>query len=94
MPATSIDLPDLLKERAATAARRAGTSLEQFILDAIAEKTGLDETRAAMHAQADERLAQFRRTGETVSLSEMEEFLDKRVVKEDTPYPVPKQRRA
>lgn len=94
MSTTSIDLPEPLKQRAATAAQRAGTSLEQFILDAIAEKTELDGVRSDMHLQADQRLAEYRLSGATISLDAMEAFLDQRANGVNAAPPVPKKHRS
>ncbi len=49
MSTTTIRLPDDLKARLAAAAERAGTTSHNFILQAIAEKTELEEQRQAFH---------------------------------------------
>ena len=66
MGTTSIRLTDQLKARVAAAAKREGTSANNFIVTAITEKADADERRADFYAEADRRWAEFLRTGESV----------------------------
>lgn len=50
MPTTAIRLPEDLKARVAAAAKRSGTTTHGFILEAIAEKTKLEDLRADFDA--------------------------------------------
>jgi predicted transcriptional regulator len=52
MTTTTIRLPEDLKARVATAAKRSGMTAHSFILEAIAEKTQQAELRADFDAVA------------------------------------------
>ena len=79
MSTTTIRLSDDLKTRVSRAAERAGTTTHSFILNAIAEKTELEERRADFHAVADQRHAGLVASGKTVAWSEMRRYLENRV---------------
>lgn len=79
MSTTTIRIPDDLKMRVAKAAGRAGTTPHNFILEAIAEKTGQAERRADLDAVAEERYARIVETGKTIPWSEMRSYLEDRV---------------
>jgi predicted transcriptional regulator len=66
MSTTIIRLPDELKARVAEAAKQAGTTSHNFILEAIAEKVDLAAQRAAFHALADKRYAEFLESGKSI----------------------------
>lgn len=78
MSTTTIRLPDDLKVRVAEAADRAGTTSHNFILQAIAEKTELEERRAAFHEEADRRYAEIVATGKTIPWETMRAYLEAR----------------
>lgn len=80
MSTTTIRLPDALKARIAKAADAAGTTSHNFILEAIAEKAELAEQRAAFHALADQRYAQFLETGESIPWEDARAWLKRRLV--------------
>src|SRR3546814_5024870 len=75
MSTTTIRLPDELKARIAEAAKRAGTTSHNFILEAIAEKADLAERRADFDAVAEQRYARIFTTGKTIPWSEMRDYL-------------------
>ena len=79
MSTTTIRLSDDLKTRVSRAAERAGTTTHSFILNAIAEKTELEERRADFHAVADQRHAGLVASGKTIPWSEMRRYLEDRV---------------
>ena len=79
MSTTTIRLPDELKARVAEAAKQAGTTSHNFILEAIAEKTDLAAQRAAFHALADQRYAQFLETGKSIPWEEARTYLLDRI---------------
>lgn len=79
MSTTTIRLSDDLKTRVSRAAERAGTTTHSFILNAIAEKTELEERRADFHAVADQRLASLVASGKTIPWTEMRRYLETRV---------------
>lgn len=79
MSTTTIRLPDELKSRVANAAKRAGTTAHNFILEAIAEKAELAERYADFDAVAEQRYAGIVETGETVPWDEMRSYLQARV---------------
>ena len=88
MSTTTIRLPEELKARVATAAKRSGTSTHSFILEAIAKKTDQDELRADFDAVAEDRYARIAATGETVSWQEMRGYLEDRLLGKEVKRPV------
>lgn len=87
MSTTTIRLPDDLKARVSSAAKRAGKTTHSFILEAIAEKTMQDENRAGFAAQAEARYANVIATGETIPWTEMREYLKAKVTGQDATLP-------
>ena len=79
MSTTTIRLPKDLKERLARAAERAGTTPHGFILEAIAEKTELEERRLEFLDTAEQRYADIVTSGKTVPWSEMRRHLERRL---------------
>ena len=78
MSTTTIRLPEDLKARVVEAAKRSGTTAHGFILEAIAQKTELDERCADFHAVAEQRFARLVASGKTVAWSEMRRYLEDR----------------
>ncbi|MES2129384.1 MAG: ribbon-helix-helix protein, CopG family [Pseudomonadota bacterium] len=94
MSTTTIRLPDELKERIAKAAQRAGKTTHSFILEAIAEKTAIEEQRAEFDAEADARFARLAASGKTIPWSEMRHYLAGRVAGKQLSSPQAKKKRA
>ena len=88
MGTTTIRLPDDLKARVAEAAKQAGTTSHNFILEAIAEKTDLATQRAEFHALADKRYAQFLESGKSISWEEARTYLKSRLAGKAVKRPV------
>lgn len=88
MSTTTIRLPDELKARIAEAAKRAGTTSHNFIVEAIAEKADSTERRAAFHALADQRYADFLESGKSISWEEARSYLKDRVAAKNMKRPV------
>ena len=86
---TTIRLPDDLKARIASAAERAGKTTHGFMLDAIAEKTALEEQRADFDAEADARFAKIVKSGKTIPWSDMRHYVEQRFAGKPSPHPVP-----
>ena len=78
MSTTTIRLPKDLKERIARAAERAGTTAHGFILQAIAEKTDIEERRTDFLDTAEQRYAAITAAGRTVPWREMRRYLERR----------------
>ena len=78
MSTTTIRLPEDLKARVAQVAKAAGITPHGFILEAIAEKAELAEQRAAFHALADQRYAQFLESGESIPWEDARPWLKQR----------------
>ncbi len=78
MSTTTIRLPEELKARIAAAAERTGSTAHNFILQAIAEKTELEERRADFHEEADRRYADIVATGKTIPWDTMRAYLEAR----------------
>jgi predicted transcriptional regulator len=90
MSTTTIRLPDSLKIRIATAARRAGTTAHNFILEAIAEKADEAERRGDFHDAAEKRYAGIVATGQAMPWSEMRAYLENRLAGKRARRPSPK----
>lgn len=90
MSTTTIRLPKDLKERLARAAERAGTTPHGFILEAIAEKTDLEERRSDFLDTAEQRYADIVTSGKTVPWSEMRRYLERRLAGSRSPRPKPR----
>lgn len=88
MSTTTIRLPDELKARIARAAKAAGTTSHNFILEAVAEKAEQVERRADFHALADQRWAEFLETGESIPWEEVRRYLMGRIQGKAMPRPV------
>ena len=73
---TTIRIEDELKERVTAAAAAAGKSAHAFILDAITESVERAEEDAAFHRLADERWAEFGRTGMAVPWEDVKAWLE------------------
>lgn len=79
MSTTTIRLPEDLKARITVAAKRAGTTSHNFILEAITEKANKDERRANFNDQADQRYSKIIATGVTIPWVEMRNYLENRL---------------
>jgi uncharacterized protein (DUF1778 family) len=88
MPTTTIRLSEDLKARVTDAAKRAGTTSHNFILEAIAEKADQAERHDAFHALADARYAQFIADGKTIPWNEMRSYLEARLAGKTAKRPV------
>lgn len=91
---TTIRMPDELKARVASAAERAGKTTHGFILEAIAEKTELEDQQANFDAEADARFADILKTGKTIPWSDMRDYLADRLAGKETKPPRAKKSRA
>jgi predicted DNA-binding protein len=94
MSTTTIRLPEELKARIASAAKRAGKTTHSFILEAIAEKAEIEEQRADFDAVADARFAKIVESGKTIPWTEMRRYLEDRVAGKAPPRPIAKKKRA
>lgn len=88
MSTTTIRLPDELKARVAEAAKQAGTTPHNFILEAIAEKADQAAERAAFHALADERYAEFLESGKSIPWEDARAYLKGRLAGKAVRRPV------
>ena len=79
MTTTTIRMPEDLKARVASAARRSGTTPHGFMLEAIAEKAEQAELRADFDTVAEERYARIVDSGKTVSWDKMRGYLEQRL---------------
>lgn len=75
MSTTTIRLPEALKASVARAAKLAGTTSHNFILEAIADKAKLADARSDFIAAAEARYADIVESGETISWLEMQQHL-------------------
>lgn len=88
MSTTTIRLPEDLKARVTVAAKRAGTTSHNFILEAISEKTDQEERRGDFNDLADKRYANIIATGKTISWDDMRGYLEDRLAGKATTHPV------
>lgn len=79
MSTTTIRLPEDLKARVAAAAKRAGTTSHNFILEAIAEKADQEERCGEFHDTAERRYAEIVASGKTIPWTEMRRYLEDRL---------------
>lgn len=75
MSTTTIRLPDDLKEKVSRAAKRAGTTSHNFILEAIAEKAELAEQRNNFLSVAESRYSAIVASGQTIPWADMQRYL-------------------
>jgi hypothetical protein len=87
MSTTTIRLSKVMKVRVARAAARAGTTTQKFILQAIAEKTQMDELNSNVNASANRRYANIVATGRTISWNDMKAYLVRRMAGEPAERP-------
>lgn len=90
MSTTTIRLPKELKDRVTLAAKRAGTTVHAFLLEAIAEKTEQDELQAEFRGTAEQRDTLIVATGKAVEWGEMRRYLERRVVDKKAAAPKPR----
>ena len=88
MSTTTIRLPDELKVRVAEAAKQAGTTSHNFILEAIAARADSAERQADFYAEATRRYERVAETGETIPWNEFRDYLTDRIHGKATPRPV------
>jgi predicted transcriptional regulator len=74
MPATSIRLPDELKQRIDALAAATGKTAHAFMLDALAETAESMERQQAFETEAERRWLEYQRTGEYVTLEDMRAY--------------------
>lgn len=87
MSTTTIRLSDELKARVTEAAKRAGTTAHGFILEAIAEKTALDERCADFREEAEDRYASIIASGESIAWEDMRNYLKAKASNKDISLP-------
>ena len=75
MSTTTIRLPDDLKEKVTRAAKRAGTTSHNFILEAIAEKAELTELRNNFLSVAESRYSAIVASGKSIPWADMQRYL-------------------
>lgn len=90
MSTTTIRLSEAMKVRVAQAAERAGTTSHNFILQAIAEKTEMDELSAQFNSVAEQRYADIVATGKSIPWPDMRAYLTKRIAGEAATPPTAK----
>jgi predicted transcriptional regulator len=90
MSTTTIRLPDELKTRIARAAKRAGTTSHNFILEAIAEKAEMVEQRNDFIATAEARYANIVESGKTIPWKDMQRHLADRMTGKKSSRPAAK----
>lgn len=90
MSTTTIRLSDELKARVAAAAKRAGTTSHNFILEAIAEKADQEERRGEFDETAERRYMEIVASGKTIPWPEMRRYLEDRLAGKRATRPAPR----
>lgn len=90
--AVSLRVTEQVKKRIAKLARRRKTTPHALMLEAIHEKVQAEESRAAFHAEALQRLKRMKRTGRGIPAGEAFAYLELRA--SGKPSARPKPRRA
>lgn len=90
MATTTIRLPDDLKEKVSRAAKSAGTTSHNFILEAIAEKAALAEKRNDFLCDAESRYDTIVASGKTIPWADMQRYLKEKTSGKKSARPVPK----
>ncbi|HTD89078.1 MAG TPA: CopG family transcriptional regulator [Burkholderiales bacterium] len=75
--AVSLRIPEKTKQRVEKLARAHDTTAHAFMIAAIEDRLAAEETRAAFLAEAEQRAAQFRKTGKTIPAEEVFGYLRK-----------------
>jgi predicted transcriptional regulator len=88
--AVSLRISEKIKRRVEKLARARDTTAHAFLVGAIEERLLAEETRAAFHAEAADRLAQMKKTGEGIPQSEVFDYLRKRVQGKPAARPRPR----
>jgi len=78
MSTTTIRLPEDLKKRISSVINETGTTIHNFILQAIAEKTDQEELKRNFYEESDTRYANILASGKTISWKEMRPYLEDR----------------
>ena len=79
MATTTIRLPKGLKTRVAAVAKRAGTTVHGFILEAIAEKADREERGSDFLDSAEKRYVNIVASGKTIPWNKMRGYLEARL---------------
>jgi predicted transcriptional regulator len=90
MTTTTIRMPEELKARVSKVVKRADTTTHSFILEAIAEKVGMEEQRIDFNRVADERFASIAATGKSIPWPAMREYLQGRTEGKKARRPAPR----
>ncbi len=88
MSTTTVRLPEDLKARVAVAAKRLGTTVHGFIIEAIVERTESEDLRADFDAVAEGRYAHIVASGKTIPWEEMRGYLQERLAGKVVKRPV------
>ncbi|AKJ29151.1 DUF1778 domain-containing protein [Caldimonas brevitalea] len=92
MSTTTIHLDDELKRRVANAAEQCGKTVDEFILDAIAQHVAQVEHDDEFHHLADRRWARLTAGGESVAWEQAKAYLEARARGEQPNRPAGRRR--
>lgn len=87
MSTTTLRLPDEVKARIDRLAAAQGVSAHSLMVETLAESTAAMERRLEFEAEAAQRWAQYRRTGEYVAMEDLRAYVLARARGEDPPKP-------
>lgn len=90
MSTTTLRLPDDVKARIERLAAAQGISAHALMVDALAESTAAMERRIGFEAEAAQRWADYRRTGEHFAMEDVRAYVLARARGEDPPKPLPR----
>ncbi len=87
MSTTTLRLPDDVKARIERLAAAQGKSAHSLMVDTLAESTAAMERRIEFEAEAAQRWAEYRRTGEYVAMEDLRAYVLARARGENPPKP-------
>ena len=85
--AISLRVPAEVKDRVARLAEANDTTAHAFMLEAIRDKVEAEEARAALHAEAQRRLARMKRSGMSIPATAVFAYLEARAQGKTPPRP-------
>lgn len=87
MSTTTLRLPDEVKARIDRLAAAQGVSAHSLMVETLAETTAAMERRIEFEAEAAQRWAEYRRTGEHIAMDDLRAYVLARARGEDPPKP-------
>jgi hypothetical protein len=87
MSATTLRLPAELRERISRLAEESGTTVHNFMLEAIAERVAREELRRGFVNESNNRLANMLANGFGIDWADMRDYLGERAAGDNPSFP-------